>query len=108
MNEGGQCNSSTSHFSVDITPPNEGRLRAGPFYDMVVTYTDSTESMHVVWEGYIDNESGIKSFNIRLLEAASCGVADSGNLTPVPGQNWLVLDPGISEFTYVDLGLVVS
>ncbi|XP_033637723.1 uncharacterized protein LOC117298529 [Asterias rubens] len=108
MNEGGQCNSSTSHFSVDITPPIEGRLRAGPFYGMLVTYTDSTESIHVAWEDYIDEESGIKSFNIRLLEAASCRVEDSGNLTPVPGQEWLVLGPGISEFTYVELSLATN
>ncbi|XP_071798137.1 uncharacterized protein [Asterias amurensis] len=108
MNEGGQCNSSTSHFSVDITPPIEGRFRAGPFYDMLVTYTASTESIHVVWEDYIDEESGIKSFNIRILEAASCSVEDAGNLTPVPGQDWLVLDPAISEFTFVDLDLVTN
>ena len=62
----------------------------------------------MAWEDYIDEESGIKSFNIRLLEAASCRVEDSGNLTPVPGQDWMVLGPGISEFTYVDLSLVVS
>ncbi|XP_033637389.1 uncharacterized protein LOC117298318 isoform X2 [Asterias rubens] len=108
MNEGGQCNSSTSHFSVDITPPIEGRLRAGPFYGMLVTYTASTESIHAVWEDYIDEESGIKSFNIRLLEAASCRVEDSGNLTSVPGQEWMVLGPGISEFTYVELSLVTN
>ena len=35
VNEGGQCNSSTSFFSVDVTPPLEGQVRAGPFYDMV-------------------------------------------------------------------------
>ena len=72
-----------------------------------MTYTASTESIHAVWEDYIDEESGIKSFNIRLLEAASCRVEDSGNLTSVPGQEWMVLGPGISEFTYVELSLVV-
>lgn len=62
----------------------------------------------MVWDGYRDEESGIKSFNVRLLEAASCDVADSGNLTPVPGQEWLVLGPDIWEFAYVDLSLAVS
>ncbi len=75
---------------------------------MLVTYTDKTESIHVVWEDYSDKESGIKSFSLRLLEAASCRVEDGDNLTPVPGQQWLVLGPDISEFTFVDLGLVVS
>ncbi len=78
------------------------------FLSQLVTYTASTESIHVVWEDYIDEESGIKSINLRLLEAASCNVEDSGNITPVPGQEWLVLGPDISEFKYVDLGLVVS
>ncbi|XP_022103294.1 uncharacterized protein LOC110986022 [Acanthaster planci] len=105
MNEGGQCNSSTSYFSVDVTPPVEGRLRVGPFYDMPVAYTHSTESVLVVWEDYRDDESGIKSFNLRLVQAASCDVRDENNLTPVPGQDWLVLGPNISDFTFVDLNL---
>ena len=73
-----------------------------------VTYTDSTESVHVVWEEYVDEESGIKSFNIRLLEAASCDQGNTNNPTPVANQEWLVLGPNISEFTFVDLSLEVS
>ncbi|XP_038050728.1 uncharacterized protein LOC119723897 [Patiria miniata] len=108
MNEAGQCNSSTSHFSVDITPPVEGRLRAGPFYGMPVTYTDSIESIPLVWEDFRDDESGIKSFNIRLVQAASCDVEDDNNTMPVPGQDWLVLGPDIGDFTYVDLNLQMN
>ncbi len=44
------------------------------FFAQLVTYTDKTESIHVVWEDYSDEESGIKSFSLRLLEAASCRV----------------------------------
>ncbi|XP_038062441.1 uncharacterized protein LOC119732930 [Patiria miniata] len=105
MNEGGQCNSSTSYFSVDITPPIEGRLRVGPFYDMPVAYTDSTESVSVVWEDYRDDESGIKSYNLRLVQAASCN-EDEDNVTAVANQDWLVLGPDINNFTFVDLNLI--
>ncbi|XP_022102001.1 uncharacterized protein LOC110985344 [Acanthaster planci] len=108
MNEAGQCNASTSYFSIDVTPPTEGRLRAGPFYDMLVTYTDSDESVSVVWEDYKDDESGIKSFNLRLMQAASCDVRDDNNLTPVPDQDWLVLGPGIRDHTFVDLNLEMN
>ncbi|XP_038050876.1 uncharacterized protein LOC119724026 [Patiria miniata] len=105
MNEGGQCNSSTSHFSVDITPPIKGRLRVGPFYYMPVAYTDSAESVSMVWEDYRDDESGIKSFNLRIMQAASCHVRDDNNLTVVPNQDWLVLSPDTWEFTFVDVNL---
>ena len=74
----------------------------------LVAYTYSTESIPVVWEGYMDDESGIKSFNVRLVEAASCDVGDSDNLTSVHNQEWLVLGPDIRDFKFVDLSLVVS
>ncbi|XP_022100316.1 uncharacterized protein LOC110984425 [Acanthaster planci] len=108
VNEGGECNSSTSYFTVDVTPPLEGRLRGGPFYDMAAAYTDSTDSVSVAWEGYRDDESGIKSFNLRLMQAASCDIDDDNNLTPLPNQDWLVLSPDTRDFTFVALSLATN
>ena len=73
-----------------------------------MTYTVSSESVSVVWEDYRDDESGIKFFKLRLLEAASCDVEDGDNLTVVHGQDWLILGPDIRQFTLVDLSLEVG
>ena len=72
-----------------------------------MAYTASSYSVSVVWEDYRDDESGIKSFNLRLVQAASCDVQDENNLSPLTGQDWLVLGPNVSDFTFVDLILLV-
>ena len=72
-----------------------------------MTYTDSPESVSVVWRGYRDEESGLKVNKLRLLEAASCDQRLDGNLTLTPRQDWLPLGPDTSNFTFVELNLQV-
>ena len=38
INEGGECNTTMATFQTDITEPVEGRLRAGPFFDLVSSF----------------------------------------------------------------------
>ena len=38
----------------------------------MVTYADSDRFLNVCWEGYKDDESGIKAFYLQLQRAPSC------------------------------------
>lgn len=35
VNKAGVCNMTSHRFKIDATPPSKGKIRAGPYYDLV-------------------------------------------------------------------------
>ncbi|XP_072033446.1 LOW QUALITY PROTEIN: uncharacterized protein [Amphiura filiformis] len=103
VDESGMCNYTTVQFTVDVTAASEGRLRIGPYYDMPVTYTSSFEFIPVYWEGYIDPESNVAMYNIRLLRASSCHEADENKL--YISVDWIEIEAKYTSYQFVDLSL---
>ncbi|XP_035662464.1 uncharacterized protein LOC118406510 [Branchiostoma floridae] len=103
MDVTGECNKTTATFHVDLTDPIEGRLRAGPLYDMVMTYVDSSETFAVNWEDYLDPESGIASYELALFKAASCAVEDEDSLSVE--VDWIRLNNSYRSYAFVELEL---
>lgn len=40
VDKAGECNMSVSNFTVDETPPTNGRITAGPYFDLVSVSVD--------------------------------------------------------------------
>jgi len=38
VDKSGECNMTSYKFTVDITPPDQGQITAGPYYDIVREY----------------------------------------------------------------------
>ncbi|XP_033763071.1 uncharacterized protein LOC117344449 isoform X3 [Pecten maximus] len=101
----GQCAMTVKEFTTDTTPPTMGRMTAGMFYDMPVSYTADNKSVTVYWEGFADPESSITSYSLSLYKYASCRVSDN---TEILVMDWIILSSNNSEFTLVDLELKPS
>ncbi|XP_048258717.1 uncharacterized protein LOC124137708 isoform X1 [Haliotis rufescens] len=68
----GLCNVTSQMFQVDVTPPVKGRIRTGPYYDMQLSYSASSESLQTYWTDFSDEDSGIRCYHAALLKRASC------------------------------------
>ena len=71
-----------------------------------MTYTDSMEFISVYWEGYVDPESGVRMYKIRLLNALSCREEHENRIFTV--VNSIDIESNYSEYKFVDLNLQVS
>ncbi|XP_078621329.1 uncharacterized protein LOC144887805 [Branchiostoma floridae x Branchiostoma japonicum] len=100
-----QCDVVSSPVTVDITPPEQGQVQVGPFANLLVQYTDRSDEVTVLWEGFLDEESDILQYEITLLGPVPCGnTADSAPQltdTVTVGANY-------SSYTFVDLFLEES
>ncbi|KAL5014713.1 hypothetical protein ScPMuIL_008983 [Solemya velum] len=99
--QAGECQMVVHEFTVDITPPEMGRMRAGIYFDMAVSYTQRSDRLGVWWENYRDPQSGIQTYEVSLRKHSSC--AEDDNTETV--VDWLTLDPDYTEYTFVDLNL---
>ncbi|KAL5015119.1 hypothetical protein ScPMuIL_009389 [Solemya velum] len=99
--QAGECQMVVHEFTVDITPPELGRMRAGIYFDMAVSYTQQSDRVGVWWENYGDPQSGIQTYEVSLRKYSSC--AEDGDTETV--VDWLTLDPDYTEYTFVDLNL---
>ncbi|XP_052806221.1 uncharacterized protein LOC128235438 [Mya arenaria] len=72
LDKSGECNMTYHRFNVDITPPTIGNITAGPYYDMDIAYSSSSDTLRVQWKGFADNESGISRFNLTLWTSSHC------------------------------------
>ncbi|XP_067659895.1 uncharacterized protein [Haliotis asinina] len=68
----GECNMTYHKFRVDITPPTQGKIRTGPYYDLVASYAASSRSLHAYWKDYSDEESGLRCYHVSLVKHATC------------------------------------
>ncbi|XP_048250793.1 uncharacterized protein LOC124111176 [Haliotis rufescens] len=68
----GECNMTYQRFRVDITPPTQGKIRTGPYYDLVASYASSSRSLHAYWKDYSDEESGLRCYHVSLVKRATC------------------------------------
>ena len=50
VDEAGECNMTTVSFRTDVTRPSIGRIRAGPFYDMVMNFV--LQGVSIIIVGY--------------------------------------------------------
>ncbi|KAL5015141.1 hypothetical protein ScPMuIL_009411 [Solemya velum] len=101
MDQLGACQMVVHEFTVDISPPDIGRMRAGIHFDMAVSYTQRSDTIGVWWENYKDPQSGIRSYEVSLRKYSSC--AEDDDIETV--VDWLTLDPDYTEYTFVDLKL---
>ncbi|KAK3609657.1 hypothetical protein CHS0354_035942 [Potamilus streckersoni] len=100
----GECGMTFFEFTVDITLPVAGRLRAGPYFAMPISYTSKNDSLTIMWEGYEDNVSGIHSYTVSLWKQKLCG--DTGPKEMV--VDWIKLDRNYSAYEFVELTLEKS
>ncbi|XP_076085507.1 uncharacterized protein LOC143056307 [Mytilus galloprovincialis] len=97
----GACGMVMHEFIVDATPPDMGRIKTGPYFDMVVTYTQSNTSVYVYWEGYGDDVSEIANYQVSLWRNKSCSeVAESEMVV-----SWITLTNNYTEYSFIDLTL---
>ncbi|KAL3873866.1 hypothetical protein ACJMK2_036950, partial [Sinanodonta woodiana] len=106
MDKAGECNMSMHEFTIDVTPPIRGQLRAGPYFGMAVSYTPKSDSITAYWEGYMDAESGIKHYTLTLLKRDSCQSTNNDSMTTLVSN--IILDPNTTNFTIRDLSLLSS
>ncbi|KAI8514388.1 carbohydrate binding [Branchiostoma belcheri] len=123
-----QCDVVTAPFTVDITPPRKGRIQIGPFANLALTlaavgrsdprsgrylgrygiprvpvqYTDRGDEMTVLWEDFLDEESGILQYEITLLGPVQCG--NTAHNAPQLTEP-VTLSANYSSYTFVDLFL---
>ncbi|XP_070574642.1 uncharacterized protein [Ptychodera flava] len=99
--ESAQCSLLTAEVTVDLTPPVEGKLRIGEFDEQLVTYSDRDDLLVVRWDGYYDDESGIKAYTLSIYDGVSC----SGGSDPIALQEDIQVLANDTEYTFVDLTL---
>ncbi|VDI51286.1 Hypothetical predicted protein [Mytilus galloprovincialis] len=97
----GACGMVMHEFTVDITPPDMGRIKTGPYYDMDVTYTQSNTSVYVYWEGYGDEVSDIASYEVSLWRNKSCSVDTESEMV----VSWITLSNNYTDYSFIDLTL---
>ena len=68
-------------------------------------YASSRDTLTAWWSGFTDPESGIKSFNVRLLSGDSCLIHGVDNLTTV--IDWTELSANSSSYDFTHLSLQV-
>ncbi|XP_041378093.1 uncharacterized protein LOC121390363 [Gigantopelta aegis] len=95
--QSGKCAMVKFLFQVDVTAPVEGRLKAGPYYDLALTYAHEKKKLDVSWENYKDEESGIKLYYLSLLRRQSC---DDGAMEEVVVEP-VKLSPSLSSFQFL-------
>jgi len=66
-------------------------------------YASSHDSLTVWWSGYMDPDSGIKGFKVRLLTGPSC--SSHTNLTTL--VDWTELSANSTSYDFTHLGLQV-
>ncbi|VDH98959.1 Hypothetical predicted protein [Mytilus galloprovincialis] len=97
----GACGMVMHEFIVDLTPPDMGRIKTGPYYDMVVTYAQSNTSVHVYWEGYGDDVSDIATYEVSLWRNKSCSVEVESEMV----VSWITLSDNYTDYSFIDLTL---
>ena len=68
-------------------------------------YASSRDTLTAWWSGFTDPESGIKTFNIRLLSGDSCLIHGVDNLTTL--VDWTELSANSSSYDFTHLSLQV-
>ncbi|XP_070573950.1 uncharacterized protein [Ptychodera flava] len=101
MDESAQCSLVTAEVTVDLTAPVEGNLRIGEFDEQHVGYSDRDDMVVVYWDGYHDDESGIKAYTLSIYDGVSC----SGSNNPIALQEDIQVLANDTEYTFVDLTL---
>ncbi|XP_067658325.1 uncharacterized protein [Haliotis asinina] len=101
VNKAGVCNMTSHRFTVDASPPTEGKIRAGPYYDLASSYAAKPTQLTIHWKDFNDGESGIKSYRVALLKNISCGQDSSEELV----VEALTLETNTTSYTFMDLNL---
>ncbi|XP_076116641.1 uncharacterized protein LOC143084119 [Mytilus galloprovincialis] len=97
----GECGMTYHKFTVDITPPQSGHIKAGPYYDMPVTYTPDNSTISVTWKDFIDLESDIDTFEVSLWRNLSCDSDSTEELV----VDWIELTSNYTQYDFVELEL---
>ncbi|KAI0235602.1 hypothetical protein LSAT2_013879 [Lamellibrachia satsuma] len=106
VDESGGCVETSDSVTVDTTPPLGSQIGVGPDNDMKLLYASSRDTLTAWWSGFTDPESGIKTFNIRLLSGESCVIHRVDNLTTL--VDWTELSANSSSYDFTHLSLQES
>ncbi|WAR05119.1 hypothetical protein MAR_020488, partial [Mya arenaria] len=103
VDKSGECNMTHKRFLVDITPPTNGKITAGPYYDMAIAYSSRSDQLSVRWKDFADKESGIANFNVTLWTSSHCSIDEKGlTLTPIVTYDVL---PNYENITLYNISL---
>ncbi|XP_053400990.1 uncharacterized protein LOC123541000 [Mercenaria mercenaria] len=80
VDKAGECNMTYHSFTVDVTKPENGKITAGPYFNMALAYTRYRSEIHMKWEGFHDGESGIEEFSLELWHGGRCSAANTQTL----------------------------
>ncbi|XP_053401006.1 uncharacterized protein LOC123523226 isoform X2 [Mercenaria mercenaria] len=72
VDKAGECNMTYHRFTVDVTKPENGKITAGPYFNMALAYTRYSSEIHTKWTGFQDRDSGIKIFILTLWHLGYC------------------------------------
>ncbi|XP_077992165.1 uncharacterized protein LOC144446291 [Glandiceps talaboti] len=102
--ESAQCSLVTAPFTVDTTPPDEGILQIGAFWNTSVMYAKKAEELEVSWFDYVDDVSGIAYYELALFEGISC--QDNQQLTII--QDFIKVSANLTDYVFLDQNLQVD
>ena len=71
--EAGMCVATVSQaIGVDTTPPATGYITINGIADSTVIFARKSSELHVGWEGFVDEESGLRYTTVKLFECKKC------------------------------------
>ena len=71
--EAGMCIATVSQaITVDTTPPAYGQIKINDIADFTVIYARKSSELHVGWNGFLDEESGLQYATVMLFECEKC------------------------------------
>ncbi|KAI8510725.1 hypothetical protein Bbelb_116410, partial [Branchiostoma belcheri] len=104
-NEASECITVLHEVSVDTTPPTGGTILAGERDLETVHFVRSADALHVTWEGFHDEDSGVKSVEVALYERMTCS-DPSGTLVALTESTNVPLNS--SDYLFRDISLQVE
>ncbi|KAK6192291.1 hypothetical protein SNE40_003784 [Patella caerulea] len=97
----GLCKMINHKFHVDITPPSNGKIKIGPYYDMKMAFVSTSESIIAKWKDFTDMDSGLECYRVSLLEEESCDI-DASRVVIIPP---IEIDSNYTSYTFLELNL---
>ncbi|XP_070564497.1 uncharacterized protein [Ptychodera flava] len=102
--ESATCSVASELTTVDVTPPEEGDIHVGAFYDEHIAYVYRPDSFEVSWIGFHDAESGISHYSVSLLDGIDCSGIKSLEIL-LDSED---VPPSTSSYTFHGLKLEVD
>ncbi|CAH1259269.1 FAT1 [Branchiostoma lanceolatum] len=104
-NEASECVTVLREVSVDTTPPTGGSISVGESDLESIHFVRSPNVLHVAWEGFFDEDSGIKSVEVALYKRMTCS-DPSGTLAAL--TEFIEVPLNSSDYIFQEISLQVD